>query len=193
MAAFILWTALLFRVDVRPIGPNGSLVGLSTLNQFFHSATGVHMSLYAITDWLSLIPIIFAASFAILGLAQLIRRKSISKVDRNILILGGFYIIIMAFYILFEIFPVNYRPILINGVLEASYPSSTTLLTLCIMPTTAIQLNKRIKKPLVSIIHLFTAFIIIARLVSGVHWLSDIIGGVLLSASLVNFYTAFAK
>lgn len=193
MAAFILWTALLFRVDMRPIGPNGSLVGFSTLNQFVHSATGVHMSLYAITDWLSLIPIIFAVSFAILGLSQLIRRKSISKVDRNILILGGFYIAVMIFYVLFEIFPVNYRPILINGVLEASYPSSTTLLTLCIMPTTAMQLNKHIKKPLVSIIHLFTAFMVIARLVSGVHWLSDIIGGVLLSASLVNFYTAFAK
>ena len=82
---------------------------------------------------------------------------------------------------------------LIEGVLEASYPSSTTLLTLCVMPTAAIWLSGRMKKgvfrlALDLVIWGFTAFMLAARLISGVHWVSDIIGGILLGAGLVMAY-----
>ena len=195
LAAFTIWTAALKFTDLRPIGPQGSEIGFAGLNKSFHELTGVHMSLYAITDWLGLIPIACAGCFAILGLYQWITRKSILKVDRDILILGGFYIAVIALYLFFEEIPVNYRPILINGYLEASYPSSTTLLTLCVMPTTIIQLNARIKnrvlkQAVILVLSLFTLFMVVGRLVSGVHWLSDIVGGVLLSAGLVAVYCA---
>ncbi|NMA52588.1 MAG: phosphatase PAP2 family protein, partial [Peptococcaceae bacterium] len=132
-----------------------------------------------------------------LGLIQLIKRRSLFKVDRDILILGGFYIITMAAYVFFEMFTVNYRPVLINGLLEASYPSSTTLLVMCVMPTAIMQLNYRIKNSIaVKLIDagiiLFTAFMVIGRLVSGVHWFTDIVGGLLLSATLVMAYLSTA-
>lgn len=192
-ASFILWTVAITILDVQAIGPNGSSVGFATFNGLFHKLTGVHMEIYTITDWLGLIPLCFALGFAILGLVQLIQRKSFLKVDYSILVLGGFYILVIASYLFFEKFVINYRPVLIEGNLEASYPSSTTLLVLCIMPTAMMQLNTRIrnntiKKVILSLLAVFTAFVVIGRLISGVHWFTDIIGGVLLSSGLVMLY-----
>ena len=194
-AVFVLWTVLICFVDVQAIGPEGSSVGFSTMNGFIHELTGVNWFLYTVTDWLGLVPIGVAFGFAVLGLVQWIKRKSLLKVDRSILTLGGFYIVVMAVYILFEIVVINYRPTLINGYLEASYPSSTTMLVMCVMPTAMMQFSTRIKNNLcrrcvMLVIAVFIAFMVIGRLVSGVHWISDIIGGALFSAGLVMMYYA---
>ena len=196
--SFILWTLAISFIDPEAIGPNGSSVGFASLNGWFHSVTGVHMTLYHITDWAGLVPVAVGFGFAVLGLVQWIKRKNILKVDFNILTLGGFYVFVLGFYLLFEELVVNYRPILINGYLEASYPSSTTLLVLCVMPTAILQLNARIKnkvfKRIVSLLIIsFTVFMVVGRLVSGVHWLTDIIGGILLSGSLVTLYYSINK
>ena len=196
LVSFVLWTMLVRFVDVRAIGPRESSVGFATLNGFVHNLTGVNMSLYVITDWLGLVPIGVAFVFSILGLVQWIKRKSLVKVDRNILALGVFYIVVMALYILFETVVINYRPTLIDGYLEASYPSSTTMLVMCVMPTAMIQLRTRIKnrafcRCVMLVIIVFVVFMVIGRLVSGVHWITDIIGGALLSAGLVCMYEAF--
>ena len=190
---FVLWTIALRFLDVRQIGPRGSRVGFSAINQYIHNMTGVNMQLYSITDWLGIVPICFIIGFGVLGLYEWIKKKKLSKVDYNILVLGGFYIIVMAIYIFFEIFVVNYRPILINDNIEASYPSSTTMLVMCVMPTAIMQFNSRIKnngfKKCVNIlISTFIAFMVIGRLISGVHWFSDIIGGAILSCGLVMMY-----
>ena len=190
---FALWTVLVRFVDVGAIGPEGSSVGFATLNGFVHELTGVNWFLYTVTDWLGLVPIAVALGFAILGLVQLIKRKSARKVDYSILALGVFYIVVMAAYVFFEIVVINYRPTLIDGYLEASYPSSTTMLVMCVMPTAAMQLNVRIKNTVlrrcaIIVIVAFTAFMVIGRLVSGVHWITDIIGGALLSTGLVMTY-----
>ena len=195
LLAFLLWTAAIQLVDVQAIGPQESAVGFATINQFVHNLTGVHMSLYTITDWLGLVPLVFVMGFALLGLIQWIKRKHLFKVDYNILILGGFYIVVMAVYVLFEMLVVNYRPVLINGYLEASYPSSTTMLVMCVMPTAIMQFNARIKNDvlkryLTSAITAFIIFMVIGRLISGVHWITDIIGGALLSTGLVLMYRA---
>ena len=197
LAAFAVWTVSVRFADVRAIGPEGSCVGFATVNGLFHRLTGVNMTLYTVTDWLGLVPVAVCVGFAVFGLSQWIKRKSISKVDRDILALGGFYIAVMAVYILFEYVVINRRPVLIEGYLEASYPSSTTLLVLCVMPTAILQLNSRIKnvflrRCVVSLISAFILFMVIGRLVSGVHWLTDIIGGVFLSAGLVMMYCAFS-
>ena len=192
---FIIWTVALRFVDVQAIGPKGSSVGFASLNKTAHNITGVHMSLYTITDWLGLVPILVIMGFGILGLCEWTRRKNLFKVDYSLLTLGGFYIVVMVAYIFFEMFVVNYRPILINGNLEASYPSSTTMLVMCVMPTAIMQFNARIKsngfkKCVKILISAFIAFMVIGRLISGVHWLSDIIGGALLSSSLVLIYNS---
>ena len=193
LALFVIWTVALHFIDVGAIGPRGSSVGFATLNKMLHDFTGVHMLLYTITDWLGIVPLCFIIGFGILGLCEWIKRKKLFEVDYSILALGIFYIVVMTIYIFFEIFVVNYRPILINGILEASYPSSTTMLVMCVIPTAIMQFHTRIKnnifKKCVSILIVaFVSFMVIARLLSGVHWFSDIIGGALLSSGLVMIY-----
>ena len=193
LAAFVLWTVLVKYVNVNAIGPNGSSVGFSLINSAFHEFTGVHFWLYGLTDWLGLVPFFFMFGFALLGLFQLIKRKSLFKVDFDILALGIFYIIMTTVYLLFEVFPINYRPVLINGILEVSYPSSTTLLVSCVMPTAAIQLKNRTKNPIINktvviAIDIFSVFMVLGRIISGVHWITDIIGGLLFSFGLVALY-----
>ncbi len=198
LTAFMLWTVSICFVDVRAIGPQGSTVGFAGINGFVHNLTGVHFELYNITDWLGLVPIFVCTGFAILGLAQWIKRKSICKVDYDILALGGFYIVTIAAYLFFENVVINYRPVLIGGILEASYPSSTTLLVMCVMPTAVMQFNSRIKNKVlrnivVVTIIAFIAFMVIGRLISGIHWFTDIVGGALLSAGLVMMYYSVSK
>lgn len=168
LVAFALWTFLIRCVDVQPIGPNGSRVGFAAINGAFHARPGVHWALYTLTDWLGLVPIGIALGFAVLGLVQLIRRKSLLKVDRDILILGGFYIVVLAAYLLFETVVINFRPVLIDGKLEASYPSSTTMLALCVLPTAMIQLKTRIRgdavrRAILGIFVAFTVFMVVGR------------------------------
>ncbi len=195
LTAFVLWTVAISFVDVRAIGPQGSSVGFAGINGFAHNLTGVHWGLYNLTDWLGLVPIFVCMVFGILGLVQWIKRKSIRKVDYDIFVLGGFYIVTIAAYLFFESVVINYRPVLINGYLEASYPSSTTLLVMCVMPTAVMQCNSRIRNKLLrnivaTTLVAFIAFMAIGRLLSGVHWLTDIVGGALLSTGLVLMYRA---
>ena len=197
LSLFTLWTIAVCTVDVQTIGPRNSAVGFAALNAYIHALTGVHFTLYHITDWLGLVPVAVCLGFAVLGLVQWIRR-GFQKVDRDLFVLGGFYIVVIAAYLLFEEVVVNYRPVLIDGFLEASYPSSTTLLVLCVMPTAAMQLKRRIhhqawRTVITWLIITFTVFMVIGRLLSGVHWLTDIIGGSLLSAGLATMYRAFAE
>ena len=197
LSSFALWTALVSLADVQAIGPEGSVVGFATLNGSVHKLTGVNWILYTATDWLGLVPIAVALGFAVLGLAQLTSRKCLWRVDRSILALGIFYVVVIVAYLFFEAVVINYRPVLIDGRLEASYPSSTTMLVMCVMPTAAIQLNARIKnnrlrRIAITSIVAFTAFMVMGRLVSGVHWVTDIVGGALLSAGLVEGYRAFS-
>ena len=87
---------------------------------------------------------------------------------------------------------------MIDGKLEASYPSSTTMLALCVLPTAMMQLKTRIhgdavRRAVLVILAAFSVFMVVGRLISGVHWLSDIVGGVLLSAGLVSLYALAAN
>ena len=198
LIAFVLWTVAIRLVDVQTIGPQGSSVGFATVNQFIHNLTGVNFYLYTITDWLGLVPVGVCMGFGMLGLVQWIKRRSFLKVDCSIFVLGGFYVVVMAAYLVFESLIVNYRPVLINGYLEASYPSSTTMLVMCVMPTAMMQLNDRIKSHTLKVrinfvITAFIAFMVIGRLISGVHWFTDIIGGTLLSAGLVMMYNTLVS
>ena len=195
ISAFVLWTLLLLCVDVKPIGPRESCVGFATLNGYIHRLTGANFSLYIITDWLGILPIAIAFGFAILGLFEWISQKSILKVDKSILALGAFYAVVFAAYLFFECVVINYRPVLIEGCLEASYPSSTTMLVMCVMPTAMMQFSSRVRSSAIKrILNLsitaFILFMVTGRLISGVHWFTDIIGGALFSIGIVTIYYA---
>ena len=195
LAAFAVWTFLIQTVDVQQIGPRQSAVGFATVNGWFHRLTNVHWMLYTLTDWLGLVPIVVCLLFACVGLAQLVQRRSLLKVDLDILLLGVYYVLVIFAYLLFEMVPLNYRPVLIEGILEASYPSSTTLLVLSVMPTLHFQAERRLKNPALRrcirvLTVLFSVFMVVGRLLSGVHWLTDIVGAILLSGGLFLLYKA---
>ena len=193
LAAFATWTALVQLVDVQPVGQNGTNVGFATLNTWFHDLTGVHMALYTITDWLGLVPVAVCLGFGAMGAVQLVRRRSLLRVDPDLLLLGAHYVLVASAYLIFEMVPINYRPIPIDGVMEASYPSSTTLLVLGVMPTLRYQVGRRSSSPMLRrsvtvCVATFSAFMVVGRLVSGVHWLTDIVGSVLLAFGLFSMY-----
>ncbi|WP_408072462.1 phosphatase PAP2 family protein [Butyrivibrio sp. JL13D10] len=195
LIVFVVWTLLIQIVDVQPVGQNGTDIGFATINCYFHKLTGVHMVIYTITDWLGLVPIFICLIFAGIGLTQLIQRKSLFRVDYDIIVLGIYYIIVIFGYLIFEMIPINYRPVLIDGFMEASYPSSTTLLVLSVMPTLWFQAKRRMKNEVVLkyvcvLSALFSIFMFVGRTVAGVHWLTDIMGSILLSTGLFLLYRA---
>ena len=197
-ALFALLIVLLRCVDVEPVGAAGTSVGLSHMNRFVFELTGVNMVWYNITDWLGLAAILAAFLFALTGLVQLIKRRNILKVDKEILALGGLYILVIGIYVLFENVIVNYRPIIMPGCSnpEASFPSSHTMLVCVIMGSAIIIIGKYIKKKsLCMVIRGICAAVIavtvVGRLVSGVHWFTDILGGLLISTFLLALYSAF--
>ena len=195
MAVFILYTVSLSFVDVQPIGPQGSYVAYAGINKAVQEFFGFHTMLYTATGLANRVVMLFVYGFAALGIVQWVKRKSLLRVDSSILVLGVFYILVFAVYMFFEIHIVNYRPVLMHGVLEASYPSSTTLRAACVMPTAMMQFrrliqNRRIGNAVNALCGLFTAFLLIGRLVCGVHWFTDILGGWIFSAAMVLLYCA---
>ena len=185
----VVFTILVKVVDVKQVGVNGTTIGFATLNQFIFKTTGVNMIWYHITDWLGFVPIFIAILYSLLGLVQLIKRKSLFKVDKEIIILGLFYVVVISIYILFEKVIVNYRPILMNGFLEASYPSSHTLMTICLCGSSIIVNKKLFNNKITKLMNMLSLIIIfitvIGRLISGVHWFTDIVGGIFISIALL--------
>lgn len=198
---FLLLILLVKTVDVAVVGPEGAKIGLSKLNVAIHDLFGVHMAWYKVTNVLGYLAILIGLCFAAIGGLQLIYRRSILKVDKEILLLGGLYVITVLFYILFEKVVVNYRPILMpdGEGLEASFPSSHTMLS-CVILGSGLELlkkyarkDKTIQTALTVIFAVMLALIVAGRLLSGVHWFTDILGGILLSVALLNAWEALLK
>lgn len=195
-AAFLLYTAAVLFVDVQKIGPMDSEVGMAGLNLWGVKTVGGFQPLwYAVTEGLGALALAVVGGFALLGLVQLIKGKSFAKVDGDIYVLGGFYLLVGAAYVFFEKVIINYRPVMLETELEASYPSSHTVLSLCVFITAAMQLHDRLKAGLLrdlvcGALAVLSVVTVVGRWLSGVHWTSDILGGVLLSAALVMLYRA---
>lgn len=190
---FLLLTLLVMKVDVQPIGPQNSEVGLATINGAIFEVCGSNPIWYTISEGLGIIALLCVAGFGCLGVWQWISRKSLKKVDKSLFVLAGFYVAVAVVYVLFEVIVINYRPILVDGVLEASYPSSHTVLVCSIMLTTALQLQQRLKnKPLRAILQVLCCLIIVltalGRILAGVHWYTDVVAALLISGVLVFAY-----
>ena len=195
LALFVVWTLLVQTIDVQLAGETGTKIGFATWNVCFHNWTGVHMWIYTLTDWLGLVPVFVCLLFGLLGFVQLVKRRSLLKVDQDLLVLGIYYVLVIFAYLIFEMIPINYRPILIEGRMEASYPSSTTLLVLSVMPTLVFQMSRRMRagkmrSVITGMANLFSLCMVLGRLISGVHWFTDIIGSILLSMGLFFMYKA---
>jgi len=192
---FFFFVFILKFVDVAPIGPEESNVGLSSLNAAFAKLFPYNSSFFTLTDWTIALGILVAAIFGILGLYQLLSRKSFSKVDSDIFVLGGTYIIIIVSYVIFDMFSLNSRPVIIDSVLEPSFPSTHTMVILSVFATAIHQINFRVTKKMIryaltAFCVLFMIFSVISRLITGVHWFTDIIGAIILSAFFfITYFT----
>ena len=192
---FLVTLVLVKTVDVAAIGPAGTSVGLSHLNDFFHQLTGEISICYLISKLLGYGILGLAGLMALMGLIQLVQERSLWKVERPFLVLGGLYAVTAAFYALFEVVVINYRPILEAGQSfpEASFPSSHTLLAVVIMGSLALMLERYIYdevycSALKLLCWVVLVVAVVARLLSGVHWLTDILAGVFLGACLVSVF-----
>ena len=187
----IIYTIMLKTIDVKPIGPYHTKVGFATINNFVHIHLPKNMIWYNITKYLGYLTFILIIYYAIIGLKQLIKGKSLKKVDKKILLLGAFYVLVGIVYIIFEKVIINYRPVLMEGELEASFPSSHTMLALCVCASSLIMSkyyikDKKIKQILDIVTWVVMVVLVIGRLISGVHWLTDIIGGIIISGFLLS-------
>ena len=192
---FLILIVAVKTVDVRAIGPEGTSIGLAGINGLIHEAIGVRMIWYKITNYLGILSILIGICFACLGLFQLIRRKSLLKVDREIFVLGGLYVILAILYVLFELIVISERPVILPGDahVEASFPSSHTMLAYVILGSAMLVLGKYIRREkLCSLLQAVFGILILAavfgRLLSGVHWFTDILGGILISAALLFLF-----
>lgn len=197
---FLILVFLVKAVDVDFTGVATTRIGLYHLNRAAYDLFGSNMAWYKITQITGLISLAAGGIFAIVGLYQLIKRKSIFKIDNEILTLGCLYILTGSIYVFFESFIVNYRPVIMAGesAAEASFPSSHTVLVLVIMGSIFMIIGKYVKnQTAANIIKALCAAIavitVIGRLLSGVHWLTDILGGILLSVCLLSLFSAIIK
>ena len=197
MILSVIWTVLIRTVDVAAIGPAGTSIGLSSLNGAVRAAVGEHLIWYKITQLIGYVSLLFAAFFGLCGLIQWIKCKNILKVDREILALGVLFAIVIGLYFFFEVVIVNYRPVLMDGSTapEASFPSSHTMLACVVFGGMIAVLGKYVKGALLRrVLRLAAGAVIliavIGRLLSGVHWFTDIVAAVLISASLLTLFAA---
>lgn len=192
--AFVLFTILVKFVDVQAIGPLGSKVGFAKLNNLF--SVNEHIQFWDIfSDIVMILGIISAIIFTLLGAIQLVKRKSLKKVDKNIYVLAGLYIIDAIVYLVFRFIIINYRPVLENGELIASFPSSHVILVITFTLAVLIQAHRyylKDNKKLLILLDIVAAVLIVSiitsRLLSGVHWLTDIIASLLISGAIISIY-----
>ncbi|MCR5097535.1 MAG: phosphatase PAP2 family protein [Lachnospiraceae bacterium] len=195
---FILLIILLKTVDVAAVGPEGTSVGLSHLNVSFHEMFPLNMTFYKLTEMLGYLALLVAAAFAMMGLSQRLRSKQAGGADHEFYILAGLYVAMGILYVLFEKVIINYRPEILPGEtgVEASFPSSHTMLA-CVVFGSAytmlkIYMEKSTKRLILQIVLDVLIFLtVFGRLICGVHWFTDIVGGVLISIALVRMFNVF--
>lgn len=191
--AFAAFTYLVRTYDVAPVGYNGAEVGFSKLNAATHEMFPGDDGSYELTKILGYICLIAVAVNGLEAAIDFFRNKGrISRMHKRNVITCIYYVVVGGFYVLFEFVVINTRPI----SAEASYPSSHTMLALCVLYSVFVLLgfSSWRYKFMASILRVICVVAMISmvvfRFLSGVHWLTDICGGILLSLSLMCLYRA---
>lgn len=184
-------------LDVKAIGPNNTSVGFSTINKAYRDMIGSNMTIYKLTEIFGLLIFIIVGVYGIIGIYQLFKRKSLFKVDKEIIGLGILYVLMISVYLIFDKIAINYRPIIIDGELEPSFPSSHTMLAICTCVSSLMVYKKYVPNKYNYLV-LFTTtllltLVFLGRAISGVHWISDILGGVIISLTLLTYFYTIIK
>lgn len=194
---FIMFTLAVINVDVQKIGPAGSEVGFAFINGPVHDALPVNDLFYQLTTFLGYLALLAVLGYGAVGVWQLMKRRSLKKVDSQLISLGIFFVLVIFCYVLFEKLVINYRPVILDEGLEASYPSSHTLLALCVFGAMMVPYPELFSEKQLSLVRAAAGALVVlsvvGRLLSGVHWLTDIVGAVLLSAALLSGYVSMLQ
>ncbi|MCR4792357.1 MAG: phosphatase PAP2 family protein [Lachnospiraceae bacterium] len=204
----ITWIMMIKFYDVYTIGPQGTEIGLSSLNLWFrdlfdYPALGFFRTPYLITEFIGYLSLLLCGFWGCIGIYQWVKEKDINAVDKTIFATGVLYAITIVLYVVFEKLVVNYRPIIMPGdsEVEPSFPSSHTMLSIIALGSTHYLIGyfledtkyKKLIRPLQIACSVLIAVCVIGRLVCGVHWFSDIVGGILISTTLLIIYSFFAE
>ena len=190
---FIIFTLMVKYIGVAPVGPENSKVGFATLNKAISDNLPYNDLMYNLSEVLGYVAILTVGIFGLFGIMQLFIKKGFTKVDKDLYILCGLYACALLTYIVFEKVIINYRPVILEGELEASYPSSHTMLAVTFMMAAIQQFSMRLKKEksrqmVLIACALVGIGVIITRIISGVHWITDIIGSILVSLAWFMLY-----
>ena len=195
----VVFTVLVKIVDVGFVSSTGSLVGFSSVNIPFSQKFGFNPIFYKVSEVLGYLIFLVIAVFAFIGCYQLIKRKSLMKVDKDLYALAITYVFTFALYIFFDkVLVINLRPIIMAGesIAEPSFPSSHTLLAVSVLETAISECGKIRKKSfrvsLVIVLAILMGATVLSRLFSGVHWVTDIIAGILWGEVMMTLYQLFS-
>ena len=125
-AAAVSWIVIVLKVDVGKVGPKGKEIGLSLINSSFHDIwhyddIGYNKLWYGITQGIGAFSLAVAGCMGLFGIWQLIKRKSLLKVDKCIIVLGILYAVTFGVYMFFEVVVINYRPVLMPDQTEPTW------------------------------------------------------------------------
>ncbi|MGN1164633.1 MAG: phosphatase PAP2 family protein [Candidatus Ornithospirochaeta sp.] len=194
----VVFTLLVKSVNVMAVSATGSTVGFGSVNIPFASLFPFNGTVYKVSEYLGYVAMVPVAFFAVMGLVELIKRRSLKKVDADLYALLGAYVLMAAVYIFFDkIYVVNLRPIIEEGALfaEPSFPSSHTLLSVVVLGSAIVEagrIGNKTKRMLLSLVlGIILVLSVAMRLFSGVHWLTDIIGGILWGEVILLFFQYF--
>ena len=195
----VVFTVLVKIVDVGFVSSTGSLVGFSSVNIPFSQKFGFNPIFYKVSEVLGYLVFLVIAVFAFIGFYQLIKRKSLMKVDKDLYALAITYVFTFALYIFFDkVLVINLRPIIMAGesIAEPSFPSSHTLLAVSVLGTAISECGKirkeSLRVSLVIVLAILMGATVLSRLFSGVHWVTDIIAGILWGEVMMTLYQLFS-
>ena len=205
----IVFTILVAKVDVKTVEvkpidgvtQNGVLttdIGFSSLNQSVADKISFNNTFYKISKYAGYLALVFVAFYGFTGLIELMQKKSLKGVNKALYMLAAFYVCVAIVYVLFEVVVINNRPVDMGEGLEASFPSSHTMLALCVCGSSLIASKYIIKKDnfrkcLNLISWVVMLLVVCTRTLSGVHWITDIFGGILISVFMLNVFSNAVK
>ena len=154
-----------------------------------------------ITNIILILSLIALGAFAVLGLVQWIKRKSLKKVDKQLRWFPLPLALMAATYVVFDKFLpkfFDFMPTRPNGSGEPSFPSTHVMIVATIFFITTIILPKYIKNKVVRIILELLMVIGLAltctgRVMANMHTPIDVLGGIAFAFIFAEIYFQIIK
>lgn len=187
----VLFTVAVDKIDLALVW--GKEIGFSKMNLAVHEMLGTSETFDLISDLVMVFSALVLGGMVFIGTYQIITGKGLKKVDRELILSGVVLVLTALVYVFFENVIINFRPVLEDGLLEASYPSTHVLLSVVVnilaidYIRTKIE-NKKLRIVAISSIATFCVIGIVTRILCGMHWITDIVGALLISGALVMIY-----